>query len=260
MMSNRSDIALLIDKEITNQGISRVGLCIQVVFSKPLDGENVFPYFSTRLRRVVESIDECDLNELVNQLFDNSMYFVVGAQAGSSENFYHWILKFVKPDHWLAVPLYRLQQNLLGFDIAFWISEICQTICFIYCILSFLYPCAKNRERPSNYSDKIDRLVFDRSSMPMKLRDIPKFETNNSLAITVSSRDDDGLLFCGHRSKLKGNFRKVFLLLLTDGLNFHYCLIMNFQNLMHKLCRSLGKAEKGRRTNLCELYATHRKK
>ena len=39
MMSNRSDIALSIDKEITNQGISRVGLCIQVVLSQPLDGE-----------------------------------------------------------------------------------------------------------------------------------------------------------------------------------------------------------------------------
>ena len=85
----------------------------------------------------------------------------------------------------------------------------------------------------------------------MKLRDIPKFEKNNSLAITVLSLDDDGSLFCCHRSKLKSNFRKVFLLLLTDGLNYHHCLITNFQNLMHKLCRSLGKAEKGRRTNFC---------
>ena len=87
--------------------------------------------------------------------------------------------------------------------------------------------------------------------MPMKLRDIRKFETNNSLAITVLSLDDEGSLFCCHRSKLKGNFRKVFLLLLTDGLKSHYCLITNFQHLMHKLCRFLGKAEKGRRTNFC---------
>ena len=85
--------------------------------------------------------------------------------------------------------------------------------------------------------------------MPMKLRDIPKFETNNSLAITVLSLDDEGSLFCCHRSKVKGNFRKAFLLLLTDGLISHDCLITNFRNLMHKLYRSLGKAEKGRRTN-----------
>ena len=67
MMSNRSDIDILIDKEITNQCISRVGFCIQVVFSKPVDVENVSPYFSTRLIRVVDSIDECDLNELLDQ-------------------------------------------------------------------------------------------------------------------------------------------------------------------------------------------------
>ena len=87
--------------------------------------------------------------------------------------------------------------------------------------------------------------------MPMKLRDLPKFETNNKLAITVLSLDDDGSLISCHRSKLKGNFRKVFLLLLTDGLNSQNCLITNFQNLMHELCRSLGKTEKDRRTNFC---------
>ena len=87
--------------------------------------------------------------------------------------------------------------------------------------------------------------------MPMKLRGTPKFETNNSLAITILSLHDDGSLFCSHRSKLKGNFQKVLLSLLTDGLNSPYCLIANFQNLMHKLCRSLGKAEKSRRIKFC---------
>ena len=191
------------------------------------------------------------MNWLTN-FFDNSMYFVVGAQAGSSKNFYHWILKFYKTRSLAGSSFIPTPTKLASFRYSLLnIKKLSENFCFIYCILAFLYPCSKNRVRPSNYSDKFDRLVFDRSSMPMKLRDIPKFETNNSLAITVLSLDDDGSLFCCHRSKLKGNFRKVFLLLLTDGLNSHYCLITNFQNLMHKLCRSLGKAEKGRRTNFC---------
>ena len=41
------------------------------------------------------------------------------------------------------------------------------------------------------------------------------------------------------------------LLLLTDGLNSRYCVITNFRKLLHKLCRSFGKAEKSRRTNFC---------
>ena len=93
MMSNRSDIALLIDKEITNQGISRVGLCIQVV---PLDGENVSPCFSTRLIRVVESIDECNLNELVNQLLRQLNVFCCGGSGWVLEKFLSMDIKVCK--------------------------------------------------------------------------------------------------------------------------------------------------------------------
>ena len=252
MMSNRSDIALLIDKEITNQGISRAGLCIQVVLSKPLDGESVSPCFSTRPIRVVKSINECDLNELVDQLLRQLNVFCSGGSGWVLEKILSMDNKVCKTrslagSSFIPTPtkLARFRYSLLN------ITNLSENCCFIYCILVFLYPCLKNRERPSNYSDKFDRLIFDTSSMPMKLRDIPKSETNNSSAITVLSLDDEGSLFCCHRSKLKGNFRKVFLLLLTDGLNSLYCLITNFQNLMHKLCRSLGEAEKGRRTNFC---------
>ena len=250
MMSHRSDIALLIDKKITNQKISRVGLCIQAVHLKPLDGENFSPCFSTRLKSVVESIDECNLNELVDQILRQLNVFCSGGSG--------WVLdKFLSMDNkvcktrslagssFIPTPtkLARFRHSLPN------IKNLSDNFCFIYCILAFLYPCSQKWRRSSNYSDKFDRLVFDWSSLPMNFRDIPKFEGNNSLAITVLSLDDESSLFCCHRSKLKGNFRKVFLLLLTDGLNSRYCLITNFQNLMHKLCRSIGKAENGRRTN-----------
>ena len=214
-------------------------------------GDNVNPYFSTRLIRVVESIDECDINELVDQLLRQLKVFFSGGSGWVLEKFLSLDIKVCKSkslggSSFIPTPtkLARFRYSILN------IKNRSDNFCFIYCILAFLYPCSKNRERPSNYSDKFDWLVFDRSYMPMKLRDIPKFETNNSLPITVFSLDDDGSLFCCHRSKLKGNFRKIFLFLLTDGLNSHYCLITNFQNLMHNIC-SLGKAEKGRRTNFC---------
>ena len=121
----------------------------------------------------------------------------------------------------------------------------------MYCILAFSYPCSKNLERPPNNIDKFDRLVSDISSVPIKLRDIAKFQTINSLAITVFSLDDDGSLFCCHRSKLMCNFRKFFWLLLTNGLNSLYCLMTNFQILINNSCRSLAKVEKSRRTNFC---------
>ena len=188
MMSNRSDIALLIDKEITNQGIgiSRVGLCIQVVLLKPLDGENVNSCFSTRLIHVVESIDECDLNELVDQLLRQLNVFCSDSSGWVLKKFLSLDFKVCKTrsltgSSFMPTPtkLARFRYSLLN------IKNLSDIFCFIYGILAFLYPCSINRERSSNYSDKFDRIVFYRSSMPLKLRDIPKFETNNKLAITV---------------------------------------------------------------------------
>ena len=87
--------------------------------------------------------------------------------------------------------------------------------------------------------------------MPMKLGDIAQFENKNQLSITVFNFDEKGSLTCCLRSKVKSKIRKVFLLLLTDGLNSHYCLITNFQHFMHTLCRSPWKAMKGPKTKFC---------
>ena len=69
LMSNRSSADLSNEKKVTNEGIYCVGLCIQVVISKPLDGEIVFLYFSTRLQRLLDSMGDCNLYELIDQLF-----------------------------------------------------------------------------------------------------------------------------------------------------------------------------------------------
>ena len=66
---NRANMAALVDWEITNQCISRVGLCLQVKLSQPWDADTVSPHFSSRLMRVVESIHDQDFDELVDKVF-----------------------------------------------------------------------------------------------------------------------------------------------------------------------------------------------
>ena len=172
--SNRANIGLLIDQEKTNRGLSRVGLCLQVVLSKPCTDETVSPHFSSGLVRAVESIDNADLDELIDQILRQLNVFCFGGSG--------WIPK-----------------KLSSLDI-----KICHTrslasqdnFCFIYCILAYFFPRSKNRERPSQYRDKFHRLKFSESTMPLKLRDIAWFESDNNLSITVFSYDEQGGLIC----------------------------------------------------------------
>ena len=69
--------------------------------------------------------------------------------------------------------------------------------------------------------------------------------------MTVFNLDEKGSLTSCHQSNVKSTSRKVFLLLLTDGLNSHYCLVTNFQHFMHTLCRSSWKAMTGPKAKSC---------
>ena len=186
--SNRANIGLLIDQEITNQGIYRVELCLQVGLSKPCTEGTISPHFSSRLVRAVESINNADLDELIDQVLRQLNVFCSGGSG--------WILKQlssldIKNCHtrslagtsFLPTPakLEGMRKCLLNINLY-------DNFCFIYCILAYLFPRSKNRERPSQYHDKFNRLIFSESMMPMKLKDIARFESDNILSISVQFR------------------------------------------------------------------------
>ena len=202
--------------------------------------------------RVVESIDDEDFDELVDQVLRQLNVFCSGGSGWVLEKLICLDIKICKTkslagSSYLLTPakLSSLRLSLLN------IKNLFDNFCFIYCILAFLYLCRQNRERPSMYKDKFHRLIFDKSAMPMNLSDIAQFENKTQLSITVFNFDEKESLTCCHRSKVESKIRKVFLLLLTDGLNSHYCLITNFQHFMHTLCRSPRKTMKGPQTKFC---------
>ena len=145
MMSNRSGISLLIDKKIFNQGLSRVGLCIQVVLSKPLDGEKVSSCFSTRLIRVVESIDECDLIELVDQFLRQLNVFCSGGSGCILKKLLSLDMKVGKTRSLAGSSFIPTPAKFVRFRYSFLnIKNLSGNLCFIYCILAFLNPYSKN--------------------------------------------------------------------------------------------------------------------
>ena len=128
------------------------------------------------------------------------------------------------------------------------------------CILVFLYPCSKNWEPPYNHSVKSDRVVFDRPSLPLKLRDIPKFETNNSLSVIVFSLDGEGSLFCSHWRKLKRQSPRSLLVTTHWWVEFFLLFDKQCSKFLAKIMSLSWKSrKKPNRKHFCGLYALNRK-
>ena len=60
LLDNKDHLKTFLVEEIQRQGLSRVGLWVQVQLMKPLDEQSVIPYFNSNLLRVVDIIDDDD--------------------------------------------------------------------------------------------------------------------------------------------------------------------------------------------------------
>ena len=58
-------------------------------------------------------------------------------------------------------------------------------LCFLYCILAFLYPVAKDAYRPCKYTKYLDKLNYEGIKMQMAVKYIDRLEKMNGLTINV---------------------------------------------------------------------------
>ena len=105
--------------------------------------------------------------------------------------------------------------------------------CFLWFILSALYPQKLNPHRLSAYKNYENGLNFDDISFPVKLDKISKFEKLNNININIFRYDENYNIFPLQISK--NNFEKVIdLLLINHDNNNYYCWIKNFDGLISK--------------------------
>ena len=122
-------------------------------------------------------------------------------------------------------------------------------LCFLYSILAVLKydMISEHRYRASLYSHFLSELKYDLKLMPMQMINITKFEVMNpGLCINVFQYHDDnvenalyedGDIFKNpnidiiRRSNKIG--RQIYLVLLEDGLNFHYISVTNLDRLLN---------------------------
>ena len=230
-----------------------MGLCVQVQLMKPLDEQSVTPYFNSNLLRVVGIIDDDDWFETIEQVICQINIFCTGGSGWVVQKLINVAFKVCKSralsgsSHIPTPPkMEKLKKSLLN------IKNVYDDICLLYCVAAALFPVTHDASRSSNYSSRLPELIFDPNNMPMKTEHIPKLEQDNSLSITVFHYREYGILTTCYWRKRRENVRKkINLVLLTNAETSHYCLLTNFQNLMHEMCRSYEKSAKENKTTFC---------
>lgn len=108
--------------------------------------------------------------------------------------------------------------------------------CFMWAVLSALYPVTEHAYRTQNYEAYIDKLDFTGMEFPFKLQDIPKFEKLNSgISINVYGLTEDNKVFPLVITSVEKD-RHVDLLYLKNETNAHYAWIKDLSRLVSRQC------------------------
>ena len=106
--------------------------------------------------------------------------------------------------------------------------------CFLYSVLAALYPVdhKNNPSRTHHYRPYLNQLNTNGLSFPLPVKDVPKFENQNSdISVSVVTYEDRELIplyVSPHRNRK----HTVHLLLLSDETNQHYTFVKNLSRLV----------------------------
>ena len=103
--------------------------------------------------------------------------------------------------------------------------------CFLYCLLSKLFPVKEHPERYTKYLDHVDRIDMGGVKFPIKISDISKIEAINNLSISVFewNEEDNCVDPLKHGSDVG---IPIELLYIENDKNAHYLLIKKFNAFM----------------------------
>ena len=105
--------------------------------------------------------------------------------------------------------------------------------CFRWSIISCLHQANDHVERLSNYNkpEFKDELNFKGIEFPVKIQDIPKFESQNKINITIFSFED--MTFYPLYHKIQNYDKNIDLLYFGNETNNHYCWIKSLSRLLN---------------------------
>ena len=126
--------------------------------------------------------------------------------------------------------------------------------CFLWSVLRYLHPVQKNGKRISDLKKYENDLNFKQINFPVKVKDITKFENQNSdlPGINVFSLDDKNKIYPLRHNK-KDCQNSIDLFLYSEDEKQHYSLIKNFS----RLVRSQITKDTTRKLHFCKKCLYH---
>ena len=114
------------------------------------------------------------------------------------------------------------------------VENTADEMCFVWSVLASICPVKLNRDRVSKYRHHTHRLNMSGIPYPVSVKDISKFETQNSdIFVNVFGCEDGKEIYPVRITNVKGRTYHINLLLLTNLQGqTHYCLISNMNKLL----------------------------
>ena len=219
------DLKLFMRNKIAELGPLKIQLSVFVQMLKPTDDTKVDCHANTKTKVLTTEPSDDEIFEMVDQINNSIQIFSTGGSGFVVQKIDHLdinINKFkpIRGSSYIATPAALVGNNFL-LNI-----RNNDNKCFAYTVLAAMFPENKNRERQNKYKPNLHKLNFDSIEFPMSLTDVSKFEKQNNIGINVFGFNKNKILPF-YLSKIKAQ-KIIPLLLLTDGLISHYCLITNF--------------------------------
>ena len=189
---------------------------------KPSDETKVSCHASSYSKPVISFLPDDDYFEMVDQIAvfcSSGSGFIIESLERLDINMN--LYKPIKRSRYIATPCFLKNNNFL-----FNIQNKNDNLCFAYSIIAALNPSKSHKKNDfALYRSKLDQLDLKDFEFPMSMADIPGFESKNNVVINVFTLDKKSLTPLFLSKKIEN---RINLLLLTNGIAFHYCLITNF--------------------------------
>ena len=206
-----------------------------VKYLLPKNSEVSLKSFNTKYEVIVLNSDlRYMYTKFVNKLINKCAEFELSESGWAIDSISHLEVNIVKYNPLRAGSYIPLPKRIYN-------TKSCVNIknndnyCFLWCIMAYLYPTQRNPNRVSSYPHYSSVLNTFGLSFPPSINDIKLFEKNNSdISVNIYGLEKNGSVSGPLYKTLKRKTNHVNLLYITKNDKSHYCLIKQFDRLVHE--------------------------